>query len=113
MSLAETNRQIWSAQTGGHRRNAEAARLKGLIRAIDEVVDEVERVNLESGRNVPSRLREQAMELIETVTGARPERVPTRGLTLLDSLYQAQERVLKIRAATLYDDLADDELDSD
>ena len=110
MTLANTNREIWIAYEGDQRRRAEAARLRHLIRAVDQVLEEIEEVNLRGGKTVPVVIRERAVELMAAATGERPERVPTRGNRLLDSLYDAQERLLRRKSADL---TKDGELDQD
>ncbi|GAC1615468.1 MAG: hypothetical protein NVS9B1_25240 [Candidatus Dormibacteraceae bacterium] len=113
MTLAETNRQIWASQQVGFSRQAEVARLRSLIRAVDTVLNEVEHLNLRDVKTVPPNVRDQAVDLIAEITGYRPERVPTRGHTILDALYEAQERLLRAKTASIDLHLDGDELEND
>jgi len=113
VTLAETNRQIRASQKVGFSRQAEVARLRSLIRAVDTVLNEVEHLNLLDVKFVPPDVRDQALGLIAEITGSRPERVPTRGHTILDALYEAQERLLRAKTASIDLNLDGDELEND
>ncbi|GAC1656369.1 MAG: hypothetical protein NVS9B1_11620 [Candidatus Dormibacteraceae bacterium] len=113
MTLAITNQEIRTAYEVAQRRRAEAARLRHLIRAVDQVLEEIEEVNLRGGKTVPVVIRERAVELMAAATGERPERVPTHGNRLLDTLYDAQERLLRQKNADRGLEIDQAELDQD
>jgi hypothetical protein len=97
--LEEANRAIWNSYRHAARRNARRQRLPTLIRAIDELLFELEELNLTGVDRVPAVIRERSAMILDLVPSAGDEeiRVRFRVSAMIDTLFRAQELVLRAK----------------
>ncbi len=113
--LEEANVQIWRAHTEEQRRRQEAQRLTSVVRAIDDLLFQLEDLNLQGVDRVPARLRSRAVAILEVVPEPRaqaeaPElRVRYRVVPMMDVLFRAQEVLFRLRDPDRPDDEEEDE----
>ena len=95
----DANRAIWTAYERAARRQAEIKRFPSLIRAIDDLLFELEELNLSGVDRVPAVLRERTSEILSRVPVSDPEeiRVRFRVGAMMDTLFRAQELVFRAK----------------
>jgi hypothetical protein len=97
--IEDANRAIWSSYRHAARREARQQRLPSLIRAIDELLFELEELNLTGVDRVPAVIRERSALILNLVpaAGAEEMRVRFRVNAMIDTLFRAQELVLRAK----------------
>jgi hypothetical protein len=107
--LADAKKDIDRLYRDAVVRRRRHARIRGLVRAIDDLLFEL---NLEGVDRVPSRLRERAGQLLELVPDPEdPDfRVRHRVVPMMDVLFRAQEILFKLRDPSRLNYPDDDEL---
>jgi len=95
----DANRAIWNAYQRAERRQADLKRFPSLIRAIDDLLFELEELNLNGVDRVPAVLRDRTSQVLSRVPVADPEeiRVRHRVGALMDTLFRAQELVFRAK----------------
>jgi hypothetical protein len=95
----DANRAIWNAYAGAARRHAELKRFPSLIRAIDDLLFELEELNLSGVDRVPAVLRDRTSEVLSLVPADDPEeiRIRYRVGAMIDTLFRAQELVFRAK----------------
>ena len=113
-NISDANDAIWNAYQRSRRDAAERRRFPALIRALDELLFELEELNVQGVVRVPAQLREQAGQLLELVPAPDPEviRIRYRVQAMLDTLFRAQELVFRARDPQR-SEIFDDDLGAD
>ncbi|HEY8813335.1 MAG TPA: hypothetical protein VIO86_12675 [Candidatus Dormibacteraeota bacterium] len=95
----DANRAIWNAYERAARRQADLKRFPSLIRAIDDLLFELEELNLSGIDRVPAMLRDRTSHVLSLVPVDDPEeiRVRYRVGALMDTLFKAQEVVFRAK----------------
>ena len=95
----DANRAIWTAYERAASRQAELKRFPSLIRAIDDLLFELEELNLSGVDRVPAVLRERTTMILRLVPVSDPEeiRVRYRVGAMMDTLFRAQELVFRAK----------------
>jgi hypothetical protein len=95
----DANRAIWTAYERAASRQAELKRFPSLIRAIDDLLFELEELNLNGVDRVPAVLRERTTMILRLVPVSDPEeiRVRYRVGAMMDTLFRAQELVFRAK----------------
>jgi len=96
--LEEANRDIERQGRAALRRRERQTRRDRIVRAIDDLLFELEDLNMRGVDRVPTVLRERAQRVLELVPGpvGDPDyRVRYRVAPLMDVLYEAQEILFK------------------
>jgi hypothetical protein len=95
----DANRAIWNAYERAARRQADLMRFPALIRAIDDLLFELEELNLNGVDRVPAVLRDRTSQVLSLVPVTDPEeiRVRHRVGAMMDTLFRAQELVFRAK----------------
>jgi hypothetical protein len=95
----DANAAISAARYDGLRRRAEQGWYPSLIRAIDELLFELEELNLKGVVRVPGPLRERSQAVLSLVPVADPEavRVRQKVVAMMDTLFYAQELLFRAK----------------
>jgi hypothetical protein len=98
--LEQANIDIGKAMAIESRRRSDETRVNALIRQIDELLWELEKLNLQDRRLVPAELLPRITMVVAEATEADPP--PTHEvsepLVALDRLYEAQGRLTKLKS---------------
>ena len=110
--LADAKRDIDRLYRDAVARRRRQARIRGVVRAIDDLLFELEELNLEGVDRVPARLRERAGQLLDLVPDPEdPDfRVRHRVVPMMDVLFRAQEILFKLSDPSRLNYPDDDEL---
>jgi hypothetical protein len=110
--LADAKRDIDRLYRDAIARRRRQARIRGVVRAIDDLLFELEELNLEGVDRVPARLRERAGQLLDLVPDPEdPDfRVRHRVVPMMDVLFRAQEILFKVSDPSRLNYPDDDEL---
>jgi len=110
--LADAKRDIDRLYRDAVARRRRQARIRGVVRAIDDLLFELEELNLEGVDRVPARLRERAGQLLDLVPDPEdPDfRVRHRVVPMMDVLFRAQEILFKVSDPSRLNYPDDDEL---
>jgi len=110
--LADAKRDIDRLYRDAVVRRRRQARIRGVVRAIDDLLFELEELNLEGVDRVPARLRERAGQLLDLVPDPEdPDfRVRHRVVPMMDVLFRAQEILFKLSDPSRLNYPDDDEL---
>jgi hypothetical protein len=98
--LQEANRDIERLTCEALRRRMRQEQLDRFVRAIDELLFQLEDLNLQGVDRVPAKLRERAGQILESMPGREPEdgfRVRYRVVPMMDVLFRAQEVLFRLR----------------
>jgi hypothetical protein len=95
----DANRAIWSAYRRSRRHRASRGHYPAVIHAIDQLLFELEELNLSGVDRVPSALRERSSRVLAFVPVEDPEeiRVRFRVVSMMDTLFHAQELVFRAK----------------
>jgi len=98
--LENANRDIHASIRGEALRQNKARRLDEVVRAIDDLLFQLEDLNLQGVDRVPARLRERAGAILRVVPDAPADhdfRIRYRVVPMMDVLFRAQEIIFRKR----------------
>lgn len=101
--IEDASREIAAGQQLAERRRRGTVRLAGLIRAIDQVLFDLEELNVQGVDRVPAALRARAATILDLLPAPaldeepRELRLRHRVQPLMDVLFDAQEVLLRIQ----------------
>ena len=93
--IDRTNLDIRQTAASEDSRTYAKKRRSYLLRAIDQLLWELEELNLRGRDRVPARVRRESEALLGSIQGASALEVRFRVPAMMDVLYQAQELVFK------------------
>lgn len=101
--IEDASREIAAGQQTAERRRRRVVRLANLIRAIDQVLFDLEELNVQGVDRVPAALRARAATILDLLPAPgideepRELRLRHRVQPLMDVLFDAQEVLLRIQ----------------
>lgn len=97
--LENANRDIHASLRAEAVRRSRQRRLGDVVRAIDDLLFQLEDLNLQGVDRVPARLRERAGAILQVVPEPQDDefRIRYRVVPMMDVLFRAQEIIFRMR----------------
>jgi hypothetical protein len=110
--LKDANRDIQRLTREAIRRRIRQEQLDRVVRAIDDLLFQLEDLNLQGVDRVPAPLRQRAGQILEALPGRDESdgiRIRYRVIPMMDVLFRAQELLFRLRDPRRADYEAEDE----
>lgn len=100
--LATASQSFFSARRADRRRRRDRARIDIPMRVLDQMLEELEQMNLQGTKRVPTGFESRIEQLAEVLPVEMPRmRSNVAPVTLMDMVFEVQDRLLDERAGGL------------